>query len=372
MTSAQVAAVADGATLADTDSSGIEWLCRPGRSQDPCVSDLTATVVARSGPRRIQHASVAAHPRIDCFYVYPTVSPQPGVLANLHIDPAETAVAQAQASRFSQVCRVYAPMYPQLTLADLKNPSQATAGDLTEASAGVVAAWDDYLDHYNDGRGVVVIGHSQGAAMLVGLLQSNVDPDPAVRRLLVSALLLGGNVTVPIGKSVGGSFQHIPACRSTSQTGCVVAYSSFERPPPPDSEFGRPGQGVTMLQPVPETTTSGLEVLCVNPASPSGGSATLSPYFSRVKVIGGVSARGSGVVTAPTPWVTEPDLYSARCEYSGGASWLQVDAPVHAGDPRTVVDQALGAVWGLHLVDVNIALGNLVDLVGDQARSYAR
>ena len=63
-------------------------------------------------------------------------------------------------------------MYPQLTLADLKNPSQATAGDLTEASAGVVAAWDDYLDHYNDGRGVVVIGHSQGAAMLVGLLQS--------------------------------------------------------------------------------------------------------------------------------------------------------------------------------------------------------
>jgi hypothetical protein len=372
MTSAQVAAVADGATLADTDSSGIEWLCRPGRSQDPCVSDLTATVVARSGPRRIQHASVAAHPRIDCFYVYPTVSPQPGVLANLHIDPAETAVAQAQASRFSQVCRVYAPMYPQLTLADLKNPSQATAGDLTEASAGVVAAWDDYLDHYNDGRGVVVIGHSQGAAMLVGLLQSNVDPDPAVRRLLVSALLLGGNVTVPIGKSVGGSFQHIPACRSTMQTGCVVAYSSFEHPPPPDSEFGRPGQGVSTLQPVPQASTSGLEVLCVNPASPSGGSATLSPYFSRMKVISGVSARGSGVVTGPTPWVTEPDLYSARCEYSGGASWLQVDAPVHAGDRRTVVGQALGAAWGLHLVDVNISLGNLVELVGDQARSYTR
>ena len=37
---------------------------------------------------------------------------------------------------------------------------------------------------------------------------------------------------------------------------------------------------------------------------------------------------GVGVVTGPTPWVTEPDLYSAirvlrRC------GWLQVDAPVH-------------------------------------------
>ena len=38
----------------------------------------------------------------------------------------------------------------------------------------------------------------------------------------------------------------------------------------------------------------------------------------------------------------------------------------------TVVGQALGATWGLHLVDVNISLGNLVELVGDQARSYTR
>ena len=102
MTSAQVAAVADGATLADTDSSGIEWLCRPGRSQDPCVSDLTATVACLRD--LVDTARLGGCPsRIDCFYVYPTVSPQPGVLANLHIDPAETAVAQAQASRFSQV-----------------------------------------------------------------------------------------------------------------------------------------------------------------------------------------------------------------------------------------------------------------------------
>ena len=53
-----------------------------------------------------------SNPPIDCFYVYPTVSPQPGILANLQIDPAETSVAEAQASRFSEDCRVYAPDVP--------------------------------------------------------------------------------------------------------------------------------------------------------------------------------------------------------------------------------------------------------------------
>jgi hypothetical protein len=64
----------------------------------------------------VQTATDPASPPIDCFYVYPTVSAQPGILANLHVDPTEIAVARAQASRFSQVCKVYAPVYPQLTL----------------------------------------------------------------------------------------------------------------------------------------------------------------------------------------------------------------------------------------------------------------
>jgi hypothetical protein len=281
-------------------------------------------------------------------------------------------VAESQASRFSQVCRVYAPVYPQLTLNAILNPTQITAGELAKAFGAVVAAWNDYLDNYNHGRGVVVIGHSQGAAMLIGLLRSKVDSQPAVRRRLVSALILGGNVTVPIGKSVGGSFQNIPACESTSETGCVVAYSSFDQPPPSNSLFGRPGQGVSSLLPGPQQSVAGQQVLCVNPASPSGGSAPLSPYFPSASVAGGLGSNGSEAPAAPTPWVTEPGLYTGRCEYSDAASWLQVNAPVRAGDPRPVVSQTLGPTWGLHLVDVNIALGNLVKLVGDEARSYTR
>ena len=369
---AQTAAEVNGATTADTDSAGIEWLCRPGQVQDPCRFDLTATVVPSSGSPQLQPASAPADAPIDCFYVYPTVSEQHGVLANLRIDPAEISVAESQASRFSQVCRVYAPIYPQLTLNAILNSSQVTAGDVAKAFAGVVAAWKDYLDNYNHGRGVVVIGHSQGASMLIGLLRSEVDSRPAVRHRLVSALLKGGNVTVPIGKSVGGSFQHIPACKSTTETGCVVAYSSFDQPPPSNSLFGRVGQGVSSLLPGPPQSGAGLQVLCVNPASLSGGSAPLSPYFPSASVASGLGSNGSAAPAAPTPWVAEPGLYTGRCEYSDGASWLQVSAPIHASDPRQVVSQVLGPTWGLHLVDVNIALGNLVKLVGDEARSFTR
>jgi len=371
-TPAQKAAVADGADLGDTDAAGVEWLCRPGQAHDPCTTSLTATVIPASGPTHVVHTGDAAHPGIDCFYVYPTVSEQTGVLANLAIDPAETAVAVAQASRFSEACRVYAPIYPQLTLHAITDPGQVTEADLLTAYDGVAAAWKDYLAHDNHGRGVVLIGHSQGAAILIALLERQVDDEPAVRRHLVSAIILGGNVTVPVGKSVGGSFRHIPACRSETATRCVVAYSSFDTQPPADSLFGRPGAGVSSLIPGARRPTAGMQVLCVNPASPSGGTATLSPFFPSARVASGLGAEAPQAPRVATAWVTEPDLYSGRCRYHDGASWLQVSAPITPGDPRTVVKESLGPTWGLHLVDVNIALGNLVSLVAHEGRAYLR
>lgn len=368
-TAAAQAAVANGAAPSRTDASGVEWLCRPGLPGNPCSADLTSTVLRESGPTVVQHNSPAANPGVDCFYVYPTVSQQSGVVANLHIDPAETAVARVQASRFSEVCKVYAPVYRQLTLHALADPGAVTASDLIAAYASVQAAWEDYLAHYNRGRGVILIGHSQGASMLIKLLQKQVDNNPIVRKRLVSAIILGGNVTVPVGKTVGGSFQNIPACTTTAQTGCVIAYSSFDETPPSDSLFGRPGTGVSRLS--GSSSTAGLQVLCVNPADPSGGTAPLIPYFptkSSAKGLGGLS--GLVPPALPTPWVTEPDLYSGQCLSQGGATWLQVSAPIHVGDPRTIVGQTLGPTWGLHLVDVNIALGNLVSLTRSEVAAY--
>ena len=367
-TAAARAAIADGADPAATDAAGVEWLCRPGHAPDPCTADLDATVVHRTGPDTTQPAAPAAHPPVDCFYVYPTVSTQQTTNADLAIDPAETGVARAQASRFSQVCRVYAPMYRQLTLRAIAAPGPSTVSGLATAYAGVVAAWRDYLAHDNHGRGFVLIGHSQGASLLIRLIRSQIDGDPAVRRRLVSAVILGGNVTVPVGGVVGGTFAHVPACTSATQTGCVVAYSSFDRQPPADSLFGRPGAGVSLLS--GQTASAGLQVLCVNPAAPGGGTAPLIPYFPSRSAASGIVAAAGQLPSLPTPWFTEPGLYTGTCTSAGGASWLQVSGPTVPGDPRAVVHETLGPTWGLHLVDVNIALGNLVDLVRSEAAAY--
>ncbi|MGZ4386756.1 MAG: DUF3089 domain-containing protein [Gaiellaceae bacterium] len=344
------------------------WLCRPGVAGDPCTTDLATTFVEASGATRVEHPTPAKSPPVDCFYVYPTVSLEPGTNADLRVGFEERAVAIAQASRFSQVCRVYAPMYRQLTLGAILKPGGVTAAGALTAYRSLLAGFRDYLARFNHGRGIVFIGHSQGASVLISLLRNEVDPDPALRRRLVSALLIGGNVTVPAGRDMGGDFQHIPACRSMRQAGCVVAYSSFERTPPADSYFGRVGSG---LNPFAQRRSGRpLQVLCVNPAAPGGGRGSLEPYFP-VSSLGLLGLQGGSGTAPATPWVAYPEEYVARCDSAGGASWLQVDR-VESKDARPRLTESDGPRWGLHTVDVSIALGNLVALVRDQTAAYVR
>jgi hypothetical protein len=366
--------VATPAATATEAPSNTVWLCKPGLADNPCETDLTTTVVAADGSETTQPAAPAKDPPIDCFYVYPTVSSQTTTNANLNIDPEQTAVAIFQASRFSEVCKVYAPMYRQITRGGIgailsgELPAGEALASAALAYGDVLSAWQDYVAHYNNGRGIVLIGHSQGTLMLTHLAANEIDPDPEARGSLVSALLIGGNVMVASGEDVGGDFQYIPACRSADQTGCVVAYSTFLEPPPADSLFGRPNTGIR----VNEFTGKDVEVLCVNPASIGGGTGSLEPYFATTSFPGLTAATPEGTPSAAAPWVAYPDLYSGHCENANGANWLQVDTTDIPGDTRPVVTEALGPAWGLHLVDVNIALGNLVDVVRQQASAYGQ
>jgi hypothetical protein len=351
------------------DRWGTVWLCRPGLADNPCLSDPSTTAVRAGGAKRVERASTG-NPSVDCFYVYPTISGQPTINANLNVGLRERLVAIAQASRFSQVCHVFAPVYPQITLAALEHPARITRADALRAYNGVLAAFHDYLSHYNDGHGIVFIGHSQGASILIRLLQREVDADPAVRRRLVSALLLGGNVTVAKGRNVGGSFAHIPACASRQQTGCVVAYSSFTSKPPTNSQFGRTTSdaGVNLL--TPRSQDPSLRILCVNPGSPSGGGSTLDPFIPTLVLNFGGSMVGGSTVGITTPWVAFSGGYAGRCESSGNASWLQVTHTRPGADRRPNLTRLQEPILGLHVLDVNIALGNLVSLVGDEAAAY--
>jgi hypothetical protein len=322
---------------------------------------LDATVVPATGPRTTVNPQAATDPAFDCFYVYPTVSRQKTDNANLKIQPREIAAAVSQASPFSQVCRVWAPMYRQRTAASL---AKGLGNDPTADSVAyksLLAGWSDYLAHYNDGRPVIFIGHSQGAAMLIRLLSGKIDSNPKLRNRMVSAIIAGGNVQVPTGRTVGATFKKIPLCSAGGQFGCVIAYSTFPKRPPADSNFGRPGQGVSLQS--GQTQRTGVQVACVNPAALGGGTGALDPWFPAA-----TSTPPAPAIT--TPWVTYPGLYTAQCKSSGGATWLQVNDVAAPGDTRPVVKETLGATWGYHLDDINLASGNLVRDVQLQETAY--
>jgi Protein of unknown function (DUF3089) len=344
------------------------WLCKPGQRPDPCTPGLSTTIYSPSFKVvGLAHPRPAKSPAIDCFYVYPTVSDQKTGNANLHVDPEERSSALYQVARYSQYCRVYAPMYRQVTLAALEGTATTKPNPLL-AYGDVASAFQTYLKKYNYGRGFVLIGHSQGSFVLRALIAQEIDPNPVVRKRLVAAILLGGNVTVKRGQGIGGDFKHIPACRTATQLGCVIAFSTFDQPAPADSMFGHP-TNFTSLAPLNDPR---LQALCTNPAALSGGSGLLDPIAPSAPF-----APGSGIAKRnaalnfkfphpPTVWWTVPGAYSARCTTSNGATVLEI-TPLN-GAPRPTPSPT--PEWGLHLLDANIALGNLISIVKGEAAAF--
>src|SRR5688572_5163695 len=173
------------------------WLCKPGKADNPCLGSLETTHYSSSGSSHVANPRNARRPRIDCFHVYPTVSEQMGPNSDREVEPQQEAIAEYQAARFSQRCRVFAPMYRQLTLSSIASPpsEEELRAAARLAYGDVRDAFRLYLRRHNRGRGFVLIGHSQGTYMLTELIRRQVDRAPRVRERLVSALLFGGNVT---------------------------------------------------------------------------------------------------------------------------------------------------------------------------------
>jgi Protein of unknown function (DUF3089) len=339
------------------------WLCKPGLEDNPCkVKPDDTTLLPPSGVPLTNSEEVSAqHPgrkgrKTDCFYVYPTVSDQPGPQANLEIDPVLRSIALYQAARYSERCRVFAPVYRQLTLTGI---SGGTTPEMWEiAYQDVLNAWNTYLEKHNRGHGVTLIGHSQGTFVLTRLVQEEIDSSRRARTQLVSAFLLGGNVTVADDQDTGGSFDRIEACRSRKQIGCVVAFSTFGGPVPDDAVFGR--------------AVAGQDVLCTNPAALRGGSAPLdtiqpSEPFAPGTIAAAIRATGLTIPPVSTPWIEYRGAFSGECSSADGANVLQI-----TGAPGAPELNPVPPSFGLHLVDGNIALGNLVDLLGKQGSTYIK
>ena len=346
------------------------WLCLPGRD-DPCSKPLPTTALNPNGYGSTGLVRPAANPPIDCFYVYPTVSRDPGDNSDLVPGPEEQIVASVQFARYGSVCRTFAPMYRQATLTALR---KAMAGAPIERSfepahADVTAAWHYYLDHYNKGRPYVLIGHSQGSVMLEHLIATEIENSPAASRML-SAVIAGFNVEVPEGKLVGGTFKKSPLCSRLGETGCVITWVSFraDSAPPERAIFGRAaGRGMT--------------VGCTNPARLGGdGPAPLDSYwFAGPSLSNAPAIAWSSEGAPPTPFLRTEGLVSGACVHRGNLGYLAISVHVDPKDKRTdvipgdvvVLGQRLPG-WGMHLADMSLPMGDVIRLIEAQRDAWLR
>ncbi len=341
------------------------WLCKPGKANNACDVNLDATVINADGSTRIEKFTPNPNAPIDCFYVYPTVSLDPFTQSDLVPGEEELNVARAQLARFGSQCRIFAPMYRQFSLGALRARMSGggevpVRGTPADAAADVDDAWAWYLANENKGRGVVILGHSQGSGQITRLIASKIDGKPDQAKL-VSAIILGSTIQVPKNADVGGTFKNIPVCKSPSQTGCVISFSTYRDTVPPsnNASFGI-NRGET-------------EAVCTNPAALGGGKSNDPKSYWTVfgRDAGRKFVDGKDVTT---PFAATPGLVTAECVRKNNHHYLEVHINANPNDPRTddpLTDvMALGKpdpAWGLHLNDANVAMGNLVDVVGRQA-----
>lgn len=340
-------------------AAAANWLCRPDAS-GPCDTDLSLTDISAGGALEMPPPP-AMPAKVDCFYVYPTVSRQPGGNSDGTATEAERYVVQQQFARYGEICRRFAPLYRQQTLASIAGTAK---GDAELAYADVKAAWTRYLEADNGGRGVILVGHSQGARHLSRLIAEEIAGKPVSARI-VAAHVIGWPLQVADPAAPGAAPPPVPAqlplCRRANDTGCTVAYVTFaaSRPPAADNRFAGP-------------RAPGLMTACVNPAAVLD-TPMLAPILPARPQAAGTANLSENL--APTAVSTASyrlsGMVKGECvRGDGGTSFLAVSsrAPgVQAGLER--IDAAL-AGWGLHLVDMNIALGNLLGLARRQAEAW--
>jgi len=356
------------AATTETYDRGSMWVCRPDLPSDACRENRDATELRADGSAVVIPFAADPQPPADCFYVYPTVdlTMTPGN----HVDFSDVERMRewtfGQVARFGAACRIFAPLYRQMTFGTYFGSDEEHERRFAFAYADVLASFQWFLAHVDSHRPLVLIGHSQGAQIVEKLLQSLFDGDSPEDRArlarLVVAMPIGGDVRVAEGSRTGGTFHRIPLCTSDAEVGCVVAFGTF--------------LPAGAKNPWPGAPPAGLRTACVNPADLGGTephvmSGATYPTQSRYRD----GMPGSGI--AKTPFVVVPDFYSAECvDGHDGFRYLAVREAHAPGDLRASPVDLARSLWktrlGLHVLDFQLSQGDLIRIVRSKVASFPK
>jgi hypothetical protein len=302
-----------------------DWAALPWRE------DLADVVPPDAGLHDAQ-----ATAETDVFFVYPTTYFL-GRTWNAAIDDplanwmTDRGILTQQASVFNGTARIFAPRYRQVSLVGQSQRvrPEDRAAALALAYHDVEAAFDHYLDHWNEGRPFFIASHSQGTTHAQPLLNHLFAKRPDAAKRLVAAYLIGNTVIAAKLPSA------LPACDAPSQTGCFVSWNAI-------AEGGDDRHWRAKGEPA-----------CVNPLSwrandePVGADANL----------GGIPLVGPLGLSAP-----DPHLTGARCE----RGILRITPPRSRG-----YSLALYEGGGYHAYDYNLFWMNLRENIARRAAAFA-
>lgn len=169
---------------------------------------------------------------VDIFFLYPTSYTDltkpfgwnaPIDNANLNAKTDYSSILY-QASVFNEAGRIFSPRYRQANLAAYY---PITKEDTTHAIEALEFAYQDiknafqyYLNHYNNGRPIIIASHSQGTTHAKRLLKEFFDEKPLQNKLIV-AYIVGIFVEPDLLKN-------IKACETPNQTGCICSWRTFK------------------------------------------------------------------------------------------------------------------------------------------------
>jgi len=160
----------------------------------------------------------------DVFYLHPTIfeegpawnAPLDSVALNAAVDAWPV---RHQAAVFNGAGRVFAPRYRQAHIRVFSVKDSLSLAALKLAYSDIRTSFQHFLDHWDEGRPLIIAAHSQGSWHARWLLQEFFDGTPLQERL-VAAYIPGMDI-------YPSDFNQLQPCQSAVDQQCYCTWMSY-------------------------------------------------------------------------------------------------------------------------------------------------
>ena len=230
---------------------------------------------------------------VDVFYVYPTawykadpLEPDFCAIDNPIMLTGSQKAFNSQATAFETAGNIYAPYYRQADAAFTLTlpPAERWAVIDSIPAKDAIAAFDHYIKNYNNGKPFILVGHSQGAQVLLILLNKYMSEHADVYARMVCAYVIG----YPVTAEFMNASKHLKFARGADDTGVIVSYNTQSPSVAPGANIVMSGEIGLVINPInwkrDETPASAEESIGSNMPVDAQGNFGLIPNFADARI----------------------------------------------------------------------------------------